>query len=215
MTIDEDGVEVVVRGEAARKVAPTRATVTVTVHAVDPAAATAATRAAEVLRSVRSEIEGLAATTRGAWSIGNVTTYLDRPWVDGGRAPAEHHAVATVSLELLDVRLVGPVVDAWSARADLDLGGVAWDIGPEERARAERDARAEAVAVAARRARDLGEAIGRSTIRLRRLVDLDSAVGALPWAFATKAESVGGLGSALVPADVVVAVALEAHVTAH
>ncbi len=211
---DGGAVEIVVRGEAERSVPPSRATVGVTVHVVDADAAVVAARAAEATRRVRSEIEGLAPPARGAWSIGSAASYVDRPWTDTGRGPAQHHVVVTAEVEVLDLALVAPIVDAWSAREDLELGGVHWDVSSGERAAAEREARAEAVAVAARRARDLGEAIGRSTIRLRRLVDLDGAAGPFPRALAARAD-IGGVGSGLVPADVVVTVALEAHVTAH
>lgn len=208
---DVGSVEIVVRGEAERRVPPTRAAIALTIHTVDGAPAAAAARATDATTQVRSEVQGLPAAVRGAWSIGTVATYVDRPWTESGRGAPEHHAMASVRLELLDLTFVGPIVDAWSARADLELGGVAWDVSPAERAAAERQARAEAVAVAARRARDLGEAIGRTGIQVVKLVDLDGSGGAMPM-FARAADA--GLGSSLVPADVVVAVSLEAHVTA-
>lgn len=208
---DVGSVEIVVRGEAERRVPPSRAVIALTVHAVAPDVAVAAARAAEATSRVRTEFEGLPAAVRGHWSIGTVATYVDRPWTETGRGAPEHHATASVRLELLDLAFVGPLVDAWAARADLELGGVAWDVAPAEWAEAERQARAEAVAVAARRARDLGEAIGRTVIQVQKLVDLDGHGGPTPM-FARAADA--GLGSSLVPADVVVAVSLEAHVTA-
>ncbi|HEX7134691.1 MAG TPA: SIMPL domain-containing protein [Iamia sp.] len=204
----DEGVEITVRGEGERRVAPTRGVIAVSAHAVDADHRTAYDRAVAAAGRVRGEIVDLPAPALGSWSIGEVATYVDRPWTETGRGVPEHHALVAARVEILDLARVGPLVDAWGARDALELGGVTWDISPAERAEAERQARIDAVAAAARRARDLGEAIGRSTIRLCQLAD----VGLLG------AESVvmarGGATVGLVPADVVVTAVIEARVLA-
>jgi uncharacterized protein YggE len=134
-----------------------------------------------------------------------------------GRGPSEHHALVAVRVEVLELARVGPLVDAWGTRDALELGGVTWDLSPAERAEAERDARIDAVGVAARRARDLGEAIGRPTIQLTALADVGllggsgaaEAFGPMTRAAVSSAPAIG-----LVPADVVVTAIVEARVLA-
>lgn len=206
---DGHGVEIVVRGEAERRVAPTRGVIAVNAHAVDADHQPAYDRAVAAAGRVSAEIVDLPAAARGEWSVGSVVTYVDRPWTDTGRARPEHHAVVTARVEVLDLARVGPLVDAWGTREALELGGVTWGISPAERAEAERQARVDAVSVAARRARDLGEAIGRPTIRLSRLADVAPTPDGPVARAALAAPAIG-----LVPADVVVAAAVEATVHA-
>jgi uncharacterized protein YggE len=205
-----ESVEITVRGEAERRVAPTRCVIAVSAHAVDVDHRTAYDRAVAAAGRVRGEIVDLPATALGTWSIGEVATYVDRPWTETGRGVPEHHAVVAARVEVLDLSRVGPLVDAWGTRDALELGGVTWDISPAERAEAERQARIDAVAAAARRARDLGEAIGRTTIRLCQLAD----VGLLGPESVGVAMARGGAAVGLVPADVVVTAVIEARVLA-
>jgi uncharacterized protein YggE len=207
------GVEIAVRGEAERRVAPTRGVIALSAHAVDAEHQVAYDRAVAAAGRVRGEIVDLPADARGAWSIGEVATYVERPWTEKGRGPTEHHAVVTARVEVLDLSRVGPLVDTWGTRDALELAGVTWDISPAERAEAERQARVDAVAVAARRARDLGEAIGRTTIQVRQLADA-GLLGDGPSGPVAKAALGGGAGIGLVPADVVVTAVVEARVLA-
>jgi uncharacterized protein YggE len=207
------GVEIAVRGEAERRVAPTRGVIALSAHAVDAEHQVAYDRAVAAAGRVRGEIVDLPADARGAWSIGEVATYVERPWTEKGRGPTEHHAVVTARVEVLELSRVGPLVDTWGTRDALELAGVTWDISPAERAEAERQARVDAVAVAARRARDLGEAIGRTTIRLCQLADA-GLLGDGPSGPVAKAALGGGAGIGLVPADVVVTAVVEARVLA-
>lgn len=207
------GVEIAVRGEAERRVPPTRGVIALSAHAVDAEHQVAYDRAVAAAGRVRGEIVDLPADARGAWSIGEVATYVERPWTEKGRGPTEHHAVVTARVEVLDLSRVGPLVDTWGTRDALELAGVTWDISPAERAEAERQARVDAVAVAARRARDLGEAIGRTTIQVRRLADA-GLLGDGPSGPVAKVALGGGTGIGLVPADVVVTAVVEARVLA-
>lgn len=210
---EHEGVEITVRGDAEHRVRPTRGVIAVSAHAVDADHQAAYDRAVAAAARVSAEIVDLPATARGEWSVGQVATYVDRPWTDTGRARPEHHAVVAARVEVLDLARVGPLVDAWGARDALELGGVTWDISPAERAEVERRARVDAVASAARRARDLSDAIGRSTVRLCRLADVgslgDGRTGVASFAARTATPAIG-----LVPADVVVTAVVEATVLA-
>lgn len=212
----DEGVEITVRGEAERRVPPTRGVIAVSAHAVDEHHQAAYDRAVAAIGRVRGEIVDLPATARGAWSIGEVATYVERPWTDSGRGVPEHHAVVAARVEVLELARVGPLVDAWGTRDALELGGVTWDISPAERTEAERQARIDAVAAAARRARDLGEAIGRTTMRVCQLADAGLlGVESGPQTKMTFAAGGGGGASiGLVPADVVITAVIDARVLA-
>jgi uncharacterized protein YggE len=214
---DVSGVEISVRGEAERRIAPTRAVIAVSAHAVDRDHQVAYDRAVSVAGRVRAEIVDLPASALGAWSVGEVATYVERPWTDRGRGVPEHHALVAARVEVLELARVGPLVDTWGTRDALELGGVTWDVSPAERAAAEREARIDAVGVAARRARDLGEAIGRPAIQLTALADvglLGGDEGFGPMTRSAVARGGGGPSIGLVPADVVVTAVVEARVLA-
>jgi len=211
----DTGVEITVRGEAERRVAPTRGVIAVSAHAVDAEHQASYDRAVAAAARVRAEIVDLPAAARGAWSVGEVATYVDRPWTDQGRGVPEHHSIVAARVEILDLARVGMLVDAWGTRDALELGGVTWDISPAERAEAERQARTDAVAVAARRARDLGAAIGRTTIQLCELADAGVLGPGRPGGVGLMAKAAHDtVGIGLVPADVVVTAVLEARVHA-
>ncbi len=209
---EDVGVEITVRGEAERRVPPTRGLIAVNAHAVDQDHQVAYDRAVSAAGRVSAEIVDLPAAALGSWSVGSVATYVERPWTDEGRGRSEHHAVVMARVEILDLGRVGPLVDAWGARDALELGGVTWEISPAERAEAERQARVDAVAAAARRARDLGQAIGRPTIRLRRLVDVGAGAG--PGGPVTRSALAATPAVGLVPGDVVITAVVEATVVA-
>lgn len=212
-----DGVEISVRGEGERRAAPTRAVIAVSAHAVDPDHQAAYDRAVAASAQVSAEIVDLPAGARGSWSVGEVATYVDRPWTEQGRGVPEHHAVVAARVEIVDLSRVGALVDAWGTRDGLELGGVTWDISPAERAEAERQARIDAVAAAARRARDLAEAIGRTTIRVCQLADtglLGEGGRFGPESRSMAMAAGGGAAVGLVPADVVITAVVEARVLA-
>lgn len=212
----DEGVEITVRGEAERRVPPTRGVIAVSAHAVDAHHQKAFDRAITAIGRVRGEIVDLPAAARGEWSVGEIATYVDRPWTEKGRSVPEHHAVVSARVEVLDLSRVGPLVDTWGTRDALELGGVAWDISPAERTEAERQARIDAVAAAARRARDLGEAIGRPTIRVCQLADagLLGSEGVPQARMVTTASGGGGGPVGLVPSDVVITAVIDARVIA-
>ncbi|HMJ76190.1 MAG TPA: SIMPL domain-containing protein, partial [Iamia sp.] len=197
------GVEITVRGEAERRVAPTRGVIAVSAHAVDAEHQASYDRAVAAAARVRAEIVDLPVAARGAWSVGEVATYVERPWTEQGRGVPEHHAIVASRVEILDLARVGMLVDAWGTRDALELGGVTWGISPAERAEAERQARTDAVAVAARRARDLGAAIGRTTIQLCELADVGLLGDGRSGAFGLMAKATHDtVAIGLVPADV-------------
>ncbi|MGM1016041.1 MAG: SIMPL domain-containing protein [Actinomycetota bacterium] len=216
-------VTVTVRGEHRTRVAPERATIPITVRVDGPERSEVVERVTRLAEPVRSGI----VARRGSgsiieWSSTRLSVRAERPWNTEGRtvAPVYHASIAFTATfgDASELSIWVSEVSAWDG---IELGGVAWHLTPETRARTEREVATQAVAVAVARAEAYAAALGLETVSPREIAD----VGLISAGDAQVPQMTAMRGSALAsdvapsmeyePADIVVSAVVEARFHAY
>jgi hypothetical protein len=159
---------VVASGSATVELTADRATVTVAIETADAAASTAGTRNAEVVQDVRSALVALGIEADAVTTAHyNIRTNWRRQ--SGDRVPDGYVADSTLRIELHDIALAGPAIDAALAGGANRVDGVEFGASGADAARQEamgmavKDAMNTARAMAAAAGGELGTLIELTT----------------------------------------------------
>lgn len=167
--------EISVRGTASTKLAPERATLTVTASAEGPNKAKVLADTTALVQRLSAEIERLrsAPDEPVTWSaVLPIGTRSWRPWSDKGKVlPLQYAANATIRLRFRDFRALAAFADAWGGVEGVTLGRVEWTLTDEVRKDTERAVLAEAVGEARDRAQVLATAAGAGEVTCVQLAD--------------------------------------------
>lgn len=165
---------ITVRGESETLVRPERATAHVTVTADGPERGAVVDRVSAIAQPLRADLD--ARQVAGAvddWTSQRVAVWSDRPWNSEGRQlDLVHHASVELTATFGDVVQLSDWVDSLVTTDGVQVGGVAWDLSPETRARVEREVATRAVAVAVERATAYAQAIGRESVTPVEIADV-------------------------------------------
>ncbi|MBS1697352.1 MAG: SIMPL domain-containing protein [Actinobacteria bacterium] len=166
-------VVITVRGEHEVRVAPERATVTLSAGAEGPEREAVVTRALALAEPVR---EGIAAREGSgaveSWSSRRLAVRSERPWSgDGTRLALVHRASVDFTATFVDFGEMSTWVAEVSAWAGVTINATSWELTPETRARVEQDVAAEAVRTAVTRATAYASAIGLTAVQPIEIAD--------------------------------------------
>lgn len=215
-------VTITVRGEHEIRIAPERATVSITVSADGPDRAATVELAMSRAAPVRASI--IAHSDAGAiedWSSTDLRISTDRRWNnDGEPGPALHRASIDFRTTFADANGLSEWVNEVAALEGLDLGWVDWRLTASTHAEVERSVAAAAVAVAVERAQAYASALGLVTVTPIEIADTELLTGeqsSVP-AFGARMSAVAAAGAApgmtYEPEDITVSASVEARFTA-
>lgn len=214
MTLD-----ITVRGSAEQHHRAERATVSLVI-AVEGAdkqrVFAAAVEIQEPLIGQLKELGGLHAVT--TWSSDQVRVFSHRPWIgDGVRGEMVHAARVHVRAEFADFERLSGFLDRWSAAEGVEIDGIIWDLGVENRRVREAEVRRSAVEDAVVKAQGYAEAARRGKVVAVHIADrgmLPDAGDGPPVPYAAASFGSGGAaapGLDLTPEQIVIHVEVDAR----
>jgi len=164
---------ITVRGEHELRVAPERATVSLSVSLDGPDREQVVERALASAEPVRAGIvarEGTGSVT--SWSSQRLSVYAERPWnADGRRLDPVYRAGIDFSVTFADI----PEMSIWltevSVHDGVSIGGVDWHLTAQTEREVEREVATQAVSVAVSRARAYADALGLHTVAPLEIAD--------------------------------------------
>lgn len=157
----------------------------------------------------------------GDWSTDQVRVFSHHPWVGDRRSEdVVHTARISVVAEFVDFERLSGFVDHWAAHGGVEIQGIEWDLGVDNRRAFESDVRRRAVDDAVAKAQAFADAVRRGRVTAVQLADpgmLDSQGGGAPVeprAYRMVADATGGSGLVLAPADIEIRVEVDARFVA-
>ncbi|KDA05793.1 neuraminidase [Microbacterium sp. CH12i] len=167
-------VTITVRGENEARVAPERATVSVTVRTEGPERAAVVDRVMRLAEPVRASIaERKESGAVADWTSKRLAVRAERPWNnEGKRLALVYHATIDFSATFTEASELSIWVSDISAWDGVEIGWVNWDLTPETRARVEREVASSAVGVAVARAEAYASALNLSTVTPLEIADV-------------------------------------------
>lgn len=213
-------VTVTVRGEHEARVAPERATISVSVRTEGPDRTAVVEQVMTLSEPVRlSIIRRADAGGVADWTSKSLSVRSERPWNNEGKrlAPVYYASIDFTATfdEASELSLWVTDVSAWDG---VEVGWVDWHLTPETRTRIEREVAAHAVGVAVTRAETYAHALGRSEVTPLEIADvgLISSGQPSPAAPMLKARSAAfaadsGPAMQYEPEDIVIAATVEAR----
>lgn len=211
---------ITVRGEHERRVAPERALVTLSVTAEGTDRPEVIERIAMLTDPISSDLAARVHSGVVEWSSKRVSVWSERPWSDGRRLAAVHHATVDVTATFDDTTVLSWWVGDVAEREGVQIGNVEWQLTPATRVAVERDVASEAVGVAVERATAYAAALGLAAVTPLEVADVGLLVphpesgpqhGMMRAGFMADA---GAPGLQFQPDDIVVAAAVEARFSA-
>ncbi|MGW0160326.1 SIMPL domain-containing protein [Mycobacterium sp. NPDC003323] len=212
--------EITVRGSFSTSAPPERGMVRATISYEGPEMAPVYDRVARDVATVKDSIDRLQRTEPSPiirWSAERLRTWSDRPWnSDGERLPLVHHAAVGVEVEFADFSVLSQWVgEHTSGTEGFDTNHVSWALTDERREALIAEARADAVRDAAARAQQYADALDLGPVRPVAIADAGMLGLQGPAAgremFLDAAPTGGAPDVELVPADIHVAVTVEAR----
>lgn len=167
-------VTITVRGESQNRVAPERATVSVTVRAEGPERAVVVEQALQVADDLRAGLIARAdAGTLQDWTSKRLSTRAERPWNNEGRRLAPvHYASVDFTATFAEASELSLWVSDLSISEQVEIGWVNWHLTDETRARVEQEVAASAVGIAVTRARAYASALGLEEVVPLEIADM-------------------------------------------
>ncbi|MHA3702115.1 SIMPL domain-containing protein [Jatrophihabitans sp. YIM 134969] len=219
---------VTVRGAFESKIAPERATVSLTVGFEGPDKGQVYGRTVEAANVVAGLARSLVDPERGPatwWASERLRTWSHRPWnQDGKQLPPVFHAAASIQVKFRDFDALARFVDDVGTRPGVAVDGIEWALTEARRRELERDARRRAVVDATGRAQDYATAAGLGSVVPVALADAGmlgdqsaphGGPGAVAFARAASPKAGGDAESLdLQPEDVTVAASVDARFVA-
>ena len=191
-------VTVTVRGEHEARVAPERATVTVSVRTEGPertAVVEGALRLAEPVR--RSIGERSDSGTVLDWTSKRLSVRAERPWSsEGTRMEPVYYASVDFTATFAEASELSLWVSDVSAWDGIEIGWVDWHLTAETRTNTERDVAAEAVGVAVARAKAYAGALGLDEVTPLEIADVGLISSGQPSPGAPMLKARGGVAFA-------------------
>lgn len=176
-----------------------------------------ATQAHTLVTEALAELEraGHVAT----WSADNVRVFAQRLW-NPAIESTELTQTARLSVfgEFTDFEVLGRFLESVAGNEDVEVGGIDWNVTPQNRVEYEAEIRHEAVLDAIAKAQAYANAIGAGQVEATHLSDpgMLGSEPPMPRAMmAAMADSRASGGFELVPAEIVVRADVDAHFKAH
>lgn len=215
---------ITVRGEHQERVAPERATISVSVKTDGPEKATVVEQALKFAEPVRASItEREASSAVSQWSSTRMSVRAERPWTqDGKRLAPVYSASVDFTATFADASDLSLWVTEISAGEGVNIGHVDWQLTPATQTQTEREVATEAIRVAVARATAYAEALGLTTVQAREIADQGLISERAPrpegrmmksMAFAAMDAS-GGAGMEFAPEDIIVSATVEGRFAA-
>ncbi|CAH0125743.1 hypothetical protein SRABI76_00146 [Microbacterium oxydans] len=167
-------VTVTVRGEHEARVAPERATISVSIRTEGPERAAVVDAVMRLTEPVRTSItERSDAGTVVDWSSKRLSVRAERPWnADGKRLAPVYYASVDLTATFTEASELSVWVSDVSAWDGVEVGWVDWHLTPEARARVESEVAAAAVGVAVARATAYANALGLAEVTPQEIADV-------------------------------------------
>jgi hypothetical protein len=167
-------VTVTVRGEHEARVAPERATISVSVRAEGPERASVVDHVMTLAEPVRASITQRAdAGSVVDWTSKRLSVRAERPWNnDGKRLAPVYYASIDFTATFVEASELSIWVSDISPWDGVEVGWVNWHLTPETSARIEREVAAQAVGVAVTRAETYAHALGLGEVTPREIADV-------------------------------------------
>lgn len=164
--------EVVVRGDARRKYAAERATVSVSATLDGADRADVYRRAVGLQDRLVTDLRGLDdAGAVNKWSSDQVRVFSYRPYADKEIAQLRFRVDIRVEAEFVDFEQLSTFLDRWAIEDGVEIGYLSWDVTEDNRQQYEAELRQEAVRNAATKAQAFAEAAGRGPVTAIQLAD--------------------------------------------
>ena len=166
-------VVITVRGEHEVRIAPERATVTLSVTVDGPDRETVVARTLALADPVAASIAAREASGAvEAWSSRRLAVRSERPWSnDGTRLALVHHASVDFAATFVDFAELSAWVADVSMTDGVSVTDTSWILTPETRTRVEQEVAAEAVRTAVTRAGAYAAALGLTRVEPIEIAD--------------------------------------------
>ena len=164
--------ELVVRGQARRRYAAERATVTVAASLNDAERADVYRRAVALQDRLLTDLRRLTDSRAvNKWASDQIRVFSYRPYSKDGTAEPRYRVDIRVEAEFADFEQLSTFLDRWAVEDGAEIGSIDWDVTEENREAYEAELRQEAVRNAAAKARAFAEAAGRGEVTAVQLAD--------------------------------------------
>lgn len=213
-------VTVTVRGEHEARVAPERATISVSVRAEGPERTAVVDHVMTLAEPVRTSITQRAdAGGVVDWTSKRLSVRAERPWNNEGKrlAPVYYASIdfTATFVEASELSIWVSDISPWDG---VEVGWVNWHLTPETSARIEREVAAQAVGVAVTRAETYAHALGRSEVAPLEIADVGLISSGQPSPAASMLKARGAAFAAdsgpameYEPEDIVISATVEAR----
>ncbi len=211
---------ITVRGEHEHRVVPERALVTLSVTAEGHDRTEVVERITALAVPVSSDLAARVGSGVVEWSSKRVSVWSERPWNEGRRLAAVHHATVDFTATFDDTSALSWWVGEMAEHDGVQIGDVQWQLTPATRVAVEREVASEAVGIAVERATAYATALGLAAVTPLEIADVGLLVshpeapqahGMMRTAFMADA---GAPGLQFHPEDIVVNAAVEARFSA-